>query len=379
MSRIAVFLALAGLSLSTMSPGARAANGAVGDRLPAEVFCEPDSLPEDWRETPKLVVLAPARSDYAGMLRLAFDRYFAAGLAFGHGPAARLQVVHVDAAEDSPLDLGAMMLPNASCRPARGPVALSAIAAATGTSMPRGDNADATVLLLDRDDVVRWRDDAYRAQGEHLKPLEAAIKSLLGRPDALAPASTEPPPALGETAPDFAIGLLPRWTLGPDDAPPLASRLSALRGKVVLVAFYPAAFSGTLPTVDGNTDDIATDAIHRERARMMSCALQIDELDTLAPDAALKGDVVKLAISASTPELLVDWRRTLRTRDIQYVNDADYAIARRYGSYDAQAGYNLRKVFVVGRDGRIVFVDEDYAPGDAQAVADALAMAAKSR
>ncbi|MFZ5635679.1 MAG: redoxin family protein [Pseudomonadota bacterium] len=358
---------------------AEAASGAVGERVPASLFCNGERETADWGDALKLVVLMPSRSEYGGMLRLAFNGYFRRGDAFA-GEAPEIKVIYVTGEAWSAADAAFLFMEN-DCVPASGD-ALARISRATGSTLPLADDADATVLLLDKDDTVRWRDDAYRAQGEHLKPLEAAVKSLVGRPDRLAPAPEAPSPQIGDVAPDFPIAIpsasrMPPVGAGADDD--LGSRLSALRGKVVLVAFYPAAFSGTLPTVEGTPQATAEAALARHRQRMMSCALQLDELDVLAPDAALKGDVVKLAISASTPGLLEDWRRTLRSRDLHFVNDPDYAIARRYGSYDAAAGYNLRKVFVVDREGRIVFVDEDYAPGDAQTIADALSAAMRAR
>ena len=363
------------LLATTVADPARAAAGAVGDRVPAALFCDDARETADWGGSLKLVVLMPQRSDYGGMLRLAFAAYFRQGEAFPDAAPA-IRVVQVTGEANTAADAPFLFMDD-DCVPA-GVDALARIGQATGVALPKADQADATVLLLDGNDVVRWRDDAYRAQGEHLKPLEAAVKSLIGRPDRLAPASEAPPPRIGEPAPDFPIALLPASrprSIGTAGDVSVASRLSALRGKVVLITFYPAAFSGTLPTVDGTPEETAGAALQRKHRQMMSCALQLDELDTVAPDQALRNDVVKLAISASTPALLDAWRRTLRTRDLHYVNDPDYAIARRYGSYDAAAGYNQRKVFIVGRDGTIVFVDEDYAPGDAQAIVDALAAA----
>jgi peroxiredoxin len=363
--------------VTTVCGDVEAAPGAVGERIPASLFCQGDESLAGGDEALKLVVLMPPRSDYGSMLRLAFDSYFRRGDAFDARPPP-IKVIYVTGEADAPGEHFPMMIDD--CTPARGD-ALARIAQATGVALPLVEGSDATVLLLDRDDVVRWRDDAYRAQGEHLKPLEAAVKALVGRPDRLAPASDAPAPRVGEVAPDFPIPVphASHWASADAAAGSAqASRLSALRGKVVLLSFYPAAFSGTLPTIEGTSDLIADAALARHRQRMMSCALQLDELERLAPDAALKGDVVKLAISASTPELLAAWRLTLHTSDMHYVNDPDYAIARRYGSYDAQVGYNLRKVYIVDRAGRIVFVDEDYAEGDAQAVADALAAAVQA-
>lgn len=376
--------ALLPISLFLLSalPGlALAAPGSVGERVPASLFCEDPAQADAWGDAPRLIVLMPAHSEYGSMLRLAFGAYFRRGHALPqsipHEQFPRtVFVTGADAAEDD----GFPMLMGDHCAPATSPDALSRIAQATGVQVPRADRADATVLLIDKDGVVRWRDDAFRAQGEHLKPLEAAVKSLLGVVDTVAPASAEAAPDVGDAAPDFVIDMpqTPPWAVRgrPGHAPVEDTRLSALRGKVVVLSFYPAAFSGTLPLIEGDAEEIALAARDRERRRMMSCAIQLDELDALAPDYALLGDVVKLAVTASTPELLDAWRRTLRTKDLHYLNDADYGIARRYGSYDAKAGYNLRKVFVIDAAGRVAYVDDDYRPGDAGALSAAVAKAA---
>lgn len=377
------FLPVPLLLLSLLPVLALAAPGAVGERVDASMFCEDPAQSEDWDEAPRLIVLMPARSEYGSMLRLAFGAYFRRGHALPQSiPHERFPrtvfVTGTDAAEDD----GFPMLMGDHCMPSKSPEALTRIARATGIELPKADRADATVLLVDKDGIVRWRDDTFRAQGEHLKPLEAAVKSLLGVADTVAPAPTEDPPEVGDAAPDFVIDMpqTPPWARRGDGsrAPAEDTRLSALRGKVVVLSFYPAAFSGTLPLIEGDAEEIAVAARDRERKRMMSCAIQLDELDALAPDHALLGDVVKLAVSASTPELLDAWRRTLRTRGLHYVNDADYGIARRYGSYDAKAGYNLRKVFVIDGAGRVAYVDEDYRPGDAGALSEAIARAARN-
>lgn len=369
-------LGLGGLLLAACGIGpAAAAPGAVGDHVPASLFCS-DPAP-DWKDAPKLVVLMPAHSTYGGMLRLAFQQYFRFGNALppgAHGPGIR--TVFVTGAVEPSAPLSA----DSDCAPVVEAQALAGIAQATGRPLPLADDADATVLLLDGNDVVRWRDDGYRAQGEHLKPLEAAVKALLGTPDPIAPDPGTPPPVVGDQAPDFAIDTPAPRGLPRPPSRATAPRLSDLRGKVVVLAFYPAAYSGTLPLQAGSTEAKIEAARARERRRMMSCAVQLDEMDRLlAKDDPLRGDVVRLAVTASTPALLDGWRRVLETRDLRYVNDPDYAIARRYGSYDAQAGYDLRKVFVIDRDGRVAYVESDYAEGDADALHRAIEAAAARR
>lgn len=368
-------LGLGGLLLAACGIGpAAAAPGAVGDHVPASLFCRDPVT--GWDGAPRLVVLMPARSTYGGMLRLAFQQYFR----FGHAlpPAAREPGVRTVFVTGVPEDPTSRFM-DSDCAPVNDAAALAAIAQATGRTLPLADDADATVLLIDALDVVRWRDDGYRAQGEHLKPLEAALKGLLGAPDPIAADPGTAPPAVGDQAPDFAIGV--PAARGQAARPSAAGpRLSDLRGKVVVLAFYPAAYSGTLPLQPGSVEAKIEAARDRERRRMMSCAVQLDEMDRLlAKDDPLRGDVVRLAVSASTPVLLDGWRRVLETRDLRYVNDPDYAIARRYGSYDAQAGYDLRKVFVIDRDGRVAYVESDYAEGDAAALHRAIEAAAARR
>ena len=366
------------LSLAWLGTGAvQAANGAVGDRLDSAIFCQQArATASDDAPAATLVVLAPARSEYDGMLRLAFDRYFREAKAFGESvPAGAIRVLHVTgvAAETSLL----VFPPRNDCEAPVEAVALAEITKATGVTLPRDDDADATVLLLDRQGVVRWRDDAYRAQGEHLKPLEAAVKALFGRHDSIADVAVAAPLKIGDAAPDFPLEFAPTHTsLLSGDAPHL--RLSDLRGKVVLLSFYPAAFSGTLPKIDGTVSARVANERDFEARRMMMCSIQLTEMDRVLPHEALeKQDVVTLAISAPTPALLRDWANTLGTRELTYLNDPGYAIAQRYGSFDTRGGYDLRKVYIVGRDGRIAYVDDDYTVDDAKPLAAKLAEIAK--
>lgn len=376
------------MSETTSGPDASGPSPLViGGRVDPSLFCE-QGYEDAWRDSFKLIVLAPARSDYDGMLKLAFREYFRKGDAFAHGALnTPIKVVHVTGARAEAAGFMGYHL-DSDCAPATDPQALAAIARETGVALPLADDSDATVLLLDRDGTLRWRDTAYRAQGEHLKPLEKAMKAMLGVPDAVAAAGgamaeSVADPRVGDMAPDFEIPLPPPTgsldALLAERAPRPAKTvpLSSLRGKVVLLTFYPAAFSGTLPTVQGSVAD-RIDAERKETLRrMMSCSIQIDQLDKVSQGDFAKDDIVKLAVSASTPQLLDSWRRLLGTTDMRYVNDPDYAIAQRYGSYDAATGYDLRKVFVIGRDGRIAYVDDDYGTGDGDAVQAALARAVR--
>src|SRR5690606_21384627 len=111
--------------------------------------------------------------------------------------------------------------------------------------------------------------------------------------------------------------------------------LSDLRGKVVLVSFYPATFSGTLrPPI--NLSSLSEFTL--SSADMMSCSFQIDLIDQSAKP---KSKTRRILISSSTEPLLKRWRELLGTENVQYANDPDYSISQTYFSYNPN-GYNNR-------------------------------------
>jgi peroxiredoxin len=212
------------------------------------------------------------------------------------------------------------------------------------------DDSSALVLLLDQNNRIQWRDDDYRAQGEHLKPLERKLKTLLGQADEIASFKQAPPLlTVGDMAPDFAINE--------------SSLLSDHADRVKLITFYPAAFSGTLDT----------------STCMMCCSLQLTQLATsegltefgrynaistnVAPDAETP-DALRIGITSSNNGMLEQWQQTLRATALTMVNDPDYAIAQRYNSFDAEAGYNRRTVFIIDRKGVIRYINTNYSSAD---------------
>jgi peroxiredoxin len=166
-------------------------------------------------------------------------------------------------------------------------------------------------------------------------------------------------PNVGDPAPDFTLEN--------------GQRLSDLKGKTVLITFYPAAFSGIIPTADPITNEAAKTALETKQRSMMMCSMQLTSLDE-TPSAAHTTDptIVKLAISSATPKLLNEWKNLLKTHDIDYISDIDYSISQRYGSYDAAQGYNKRVVFIIDKKGEIAFVDDDYTIDDAEKIKQVL-------
>jgi peroxiredoxin len=212
-----------------------------------------------------------------------------------------------------------------------------------GVKQPASKNADTTVVLLDSNKTIAHIDQNYRAQGEHLKPLENKLRELNG---IYRKAASEPSPKalkVGDKAPDFRV----------NDK----EMLSDLRGKVVLLSFYPAAFSGTLPKpAEFGALDLKNFKFPIDDSKLMACTLQLDSLDK-APET--KTEARRIVISSSTGALLDEWQKTLKTENIEYANDADYSVSLKYLSYNPN-GYNNRVSVIVDRNGRIAYIDKDF-------------------
>ncbi len=211
--------------------------------------------------------------------------------------------------------------------------------AAFGVAQPSSKNTDSTVVLLDTANTILFIDKNYRSQGEHLKPLENKLKELngIGLKVSLKPRPKEL--KVGDIAPDFQINQ--------------TQKLSDLRGNVVLISFYPAAFSGMLPKLNNFTLSSSSGL------DLMSCALQIEKLDFKLP----KSDAKRIVISSSTNSILNNWEKVLNTNNIIYANDADYSTSLKYGSYNP-VGYNNRVSVIIDRRGRIAYIDKSFGNKD---------------
>lgn len=135
-------------------------------------------------------------------------------------------------------------------------------------------------------------------------------------------------PQVGQRAPDFSLPWSSREVTGGD---PWFS-LSAHRGRVVVLAFYPRDFTS------GCT------------AEMKTFADQYAEL--------FGEGVVVAGISTDS---LTTHRRFAEELGLpfQLLSDPDQAVARKYGSADAN-GNNRRTVYVVGKDGKVTYSDRRF-------------------
>src|ERR1044071_200640 len=144
------------------------------------------------------------------------------------------------------------------------------------------------------------------------------------------------PPKVGQAAPDFRLpyATLEQVYLKPEEY--LA--LSGLRGKNVILAFYPADWSG------GCTKEV--------------CTLR----DTFAELAKLNAAV--LGVSGDYVFSHHEWAKFHKLQ-FPLLSDHDHKVARLYASYNEGAGYNNRTVFLIDKAGVVRYVNLEFKAGDA--------------
>ncbi|HEX6630294.1 MAG TPA: peroxiredoxin [Gemmatimonadaceae bacterium] len=139
---------------------------------------------------------------------------------------------------------------------------------------------------------------------------------------ALAPAPS-PAPEIGQMAPDFT---LPWADASGARATPVT--LSDLRGKVVVVAFYP-------------------------KDRTSGCTAELtrfrDDHATMFGD-----DVVVLPVSADDLASHASWSKDM-SFPFALVSDTALTVADQYGSHTPGRATTNRTVFVIGKDGKVLW------------------------
>lgn len=140
----------------------------------------------------------------------------------------------------------------------------------------------------------------------------------------------------GAPAPDFALpyATSERVFLRPDEQ----MRLASLRGRNVILAFYPADWSG------GCTREV--------------CTLR----DTFAELSRLNATV--LGISGDYVFSHHEWAKH---HNLQFplLSDHDHRVARAYNSFDERSGYNKRTVVLIDREGVVRYVNLNFRAGEA--------------
>ena len=161
--------------------------------------------------------------------------------------------------------------------------------------------------------------------------LAAQRDSAVGRPAAILVSG----PREGQRAPDFSLPWASKDTAG---ALPWFS-LTANRGKVVVLAFYPKDFT------QGCTAEMKTFA---------------EKYDDLFGDG-----VVVVGINADSLPTHQRFAQSL-VLPFHLLSDMDQSISRKYGSAD-QGGYNRRTVYVIDRAGTVAYTDLRFGALDPKA------------
>ena len=160
---------------------------------------------------------------------------------------------------------------------------------------------------------------------------------------AVAPAG----PDVGQAAPDFTA----QWADG-SGARATPVSLAALRGKVVVVAFYP-------------------------KDRTAGCTAELTKFRD--EHAKLFGEnVVVLPVSADSIDSHVSWASEMKF-PFALVSDPELKVADLYGSHAAGRPVASRTVFVVGKDGNVVWREMKFNALNEEAYASLAAAVAKAR
>jgi peroxiredoxin Q/BCP len=173
-----------------------------------------------------------------------------------------------------------------------------------------------------------------------------ALGAQTSAPAAAAPAAPAGP-EIGQLAPDFTAA----WA---DASGPRATpvSISALRGKVVVLAFYP-------------------------KDRTSGCTAELtkfrDEHATL-----FGSDVVVLPISADSIPSHVSWAQEMKF-PFALVSDPQLTAADLYGSHTPGRSTSGRTVYVIGKDGRVVYRELKFNALSEEAYTSLAAAVAKAR
>ena len=142
-------------------------------------------------------------------------------------------------------------------------------------------------------------------------------------------------PKVGEAAPDFKLpyATQEKIFMKPDEQ----MALSSLKGRNVVIAFYPADWSG------GCTTEV--------------CTLR----DTFAELSKLNATV--LGVSGDYVFSHHEWAKHHQLQ-FPLLSDHDHRVARMYDSFIEQAGFNKRTVYLVDKEGVVRYVNLAFKAGD---------------
>lgn len=180
-----------------------------------------------------------------------------------------------------------------------------------------------------------------------LAPVVARAQSTYPAAPAATPAAAPTGPEVGQPAPDFTAA----WA---DASGPRATpvSLSALRGKVVVVAFYP-------------------------KDRTSGCTAELtkfrDQYSTL-----FGAEVVVLPISVDSIPTHVSWASEMKF-PFALVSDPQLTTAELYGSRTPGRSTSGRTIFVIGKDGNVAWREMKFNALNEESYTALAAAVAKAR
>ncbi len=159
-----------------------------------------------------------------------------------------------------------------------------------------------------------------------------AIPASAQQPTMAASQAPKPGPEAGAVAPDFTGPGASR-----DGTLKAPIHLADLKGKTVVLAFFP-------------------------RARTGGCTQQMtqyrDQYATLYDGGR---NIVLLGISNDPDTTLANWARE-QSFPFQFVSDIDGAIGRSYGTMTETSKQEQRYVYVIAPDGKIAYTKKPFSP-----------------
>ncbi|HVF68311.1 MAG TPA: peroxiredoxin [Pyrinomonadaceae bacterium] len=179
------------------------------------------------------------------------------------------------------------------------------------------------VVALAQGGAASGKPDASHYGADSTKTASATVKVVAAAPK------------VGQPAPDFKLPYATQEALymKPEEQMTLASQ----RGKNVILAFYPADWSG------GCTKEV--------------CTLR----DTFAELSKLNATV--LGISGDYVFSHQEWAKFHKLQ-FPLLSDHDHAVAKTYDSYMADYGFNKRTVYLIDKEGVVRYVNLAFKAGD---------------